>query len=107
MTRTPLQIAVEVAREALAQADAVDVDSPDYRDQIARACGALRHSLRSVLDALAADRSARLTAQADAELLNLARAARMEIHAARGSLQRLDRFEQALTRLIWPEDGGE
>lgn len=54
-------------------------------------------------------RSARLAVQHDEEFLNLARAARMEVHAARGSLARLDRFERAMTGMLWPVDaeGGD
>ncbi|TKA11768.1 hypothetical protein [Actinacidiphila oryziradicis] len=54
-------------------------------------------------------RPVRLAAEHDEQFLSLARAARTEIHAARGSLQRLDAFEQALTAMLWPEqaEGGE
>lgn len=66
---------------------------------------ALVDILLRVIDGLEAPpKSERLAAQHDEQLLNLARAARMEIHAARGSLRRLDGFEQALTRMLWPEE---
>ncbi|WP_269858903.1 hypothetical protein [Streptomyces sp. RPT161] len=103
MTHTPLHIAVQVARRFLAEADAIDVGTAD-RGEVYSSHGALMQSMRTLLDAVAADTPARLSAQHDAEFRNLCRAARVELHAAKGALQRLDGFEQALTRMVWPDE---
>lgn len=68
---------------------------------------ALRLALRDLIGIVDRNntRSVRLAAQADEEFVNFARAARTEIHAAQGALKRLGQFEQALTRIVWPEDG--
>ncbi|MBL1100619.1 hypothetical protein [Streptomyces coffeae] len=97
--------AVETAKRILD-----DTEGVNFRDMeaAAHAVGSLRGMVRTLL-AIAEEqpKSPRLRLQHDEEFLNLARAARMEIHAARGSLQRLDRFEQALTAMLEPpEDGG-
>lgn len=65
----------------------------------------LRSALERLVDAvMELPKSARLQAQHDWEFRNLARAARMEVHAARGSLSRLDAFEHALSGLLWPDE---
>ncbi|MCQ4043881.1 hypothetical protein ACFOSC_26450 [Streptantibioticus rubrisoli] len=94
-----LHTAIDAARQALAAADALELNAPEIPESHEK----LADVLHQLLGALDADRSARLSVQHDAEFRNLCRAARMELYAATGSLQRLVRFEQALTRMIWPD----
>lgn len=94
-------MAVETARRAL------DV-SAELADEAAPAAVVrqMRRALVGLLEVVEAQPlSARLSAQHDEEFLNLARATRMEIHAARGALSRLEAFERALTGMLYPEDG--
>lgn len=67
----------------------------------------MRYALRSLLALVDryGTRSVRRSVQADEEFVNLARAARSELHAAQGALRRLSGFEQALTRIVSPEGG--
>lgn len=97
--------AVDAAKRALEFSEVRGLDDVD----LAATVGQLRSALRGLLQLVETQpRSVRLAAQHDQEFVNLARAARMEIHAARGSLKRLDRFEQALTDMLGPvEDGGQ
>ena len=99
-----LHIAMDAARRALTVADGVGLVD---HDELVESHEALAHVLRQLLDALAADRPARLSVQHDAEFRNLCRAARTEIYVARGALQRLDRFERALTSIVWPDEVAE
>lgn len=100
---TPLHIAVEIAREALADADGLPPGSS--RDQLLGSHAGLKCSLRALLAAIAADRPARMAVQHDQGCRNLALAARREIQAARASVARLESFEQALSRALWPDEG--
>lgn len=92
--------AIDAARHALATTDPY-ISGPNGIRLLRRAVAAL---LQVVDDQ---PPSVRLAAQRDEEFANLARAVRMEIHAARHALARLDSFETALTRLLWPENGGD
>ncbi|WP_310725064.1 hypothetical protein [Streptomyces sp. N2A] len=57
-------------------------------------------ALLSIIDALPVSvRSQRLAAQKDKQFLNLARATRMQIRSAQGSLHTLDRYADALLRM--------
>lgn len=103
MTHTSLHIAVSVARRFLDEAEALDVGTAD-RGEVYRSHGALMQSMRTLLDAIAADRPARLAAQHDEQFLNLVRAARTEILNAQGALRRIDPLVDALTRMIWPDE---
>ncbi|MGW3427520.1 hypothetical protein ACWDHW_06125 [Streptomyces melanosporofaciens] len=101
----PHRMAVESAKRMLE-------DTGELADMSAAelfgAAELLRSTLVMLVDAVEAQpKSVRLAAQHDGEFLNLARAARMEIHAAMGSLQRLDRFEQALTGMVESQNGGQ
>ncbi|WP_269858166.1 hypothetical protein [Streptomyces sp. RPT161] len=102
MTHTPLHIAIRIAREALADAEGLQPGCS--RDQLLGSHAGLKVSLRSLLDAIAADCPARLAAQQDQEFLNLARAARTEILNAQGALRRIDPLVGALTRMVWPDE---
>lgn len=100
--------AVTHARDALSLTEA---HIPDMtRDEARRRIRRLRAALSQLLEYVEDEpRTVRLAAQHDDEFRNLARAARMEIHAARNSLARLDAFEAALTAVVWPpeSEGGE
>ncbi|AEM87065.1 hypothetical protein [Streptomyces violaceusniger] len=97
--------AVESAKAALEDAELLDMG--DDR-AVAQMVGRLEVVVRSLLGLVEAQpKSARLKVQHDEEFLNLARAARMEIHAAMGSLRRLDAFEQALTGMVESKNGGQ
>ncbi|MGW7598144.1 hypothetical protein [Streptomyces antimycoticus] len=101
----PHRMAVESAKRVLEDAKLLDMG--DDR-AVAQMVGRLEVVVKSLLGlAEAQPKSARLKVQHDEEFKNLARAARMEIHAAMGSLQRLDRFEQALTGMVESENGGQ
>jgi hypothetical protein len=98
---------VSALRNATEHARGVLEGTADSRESTAAAdVRSLRAALERLVEAVEElPRSARLNAQADEEFRNLARAARMEVHAARGCLRRLDAFEAALTGLLWPEEG--
>ncbi|GAA2972186.1 hypothetical protein [Streptomyces enissocaesilis] len=100
------QNSVDLARQSLAESKAVDFGTADM-DVLLQDIAALQTSVQLLLRVLDSPppRSERLTAARDQEFLNLARAARMEIHAAAGSIKRLDAFEQALTAMLYPESG--
>lgn len=94
-----LRTAAEFARGVL------EVTGDSQSHTAAADVRSLRGALEQLLDAVdALPQSVRLRAQADGEFRSLARAARMEIHAARGSLSRLDAFEHALSGLLWPDE---
>ncbi|WP_438479050.1 hypothetical protein [Streptomyces asiaticus] len=100
----PHRAAVESAKQVLEDAELLDMG--DGR-AVAQMVGRLEVVVKSLLGLVEGQpKSARLRMQHDEEFLNLARAARMEIHAAKGSLQRLDRFEQALTGMVESKNGG-
>ncbi|WP_275559602.1 hypothetical protein [Streptomyces sp. 5-6(2022)] len=101
----PHRAAVESAKQVLTDAELLDMG--DGR-AVAQMVGRLEVVVKSLLGLVEAQpKSARLKVQHDGEFKNLARAARMEIHAAMGSLRRLDAFEQALTDMLEPGNGGQ
>jgi hypothetical protein len=97
-------VAVEAARRVLDVTKAVPyTETAEAVEDIRKLRGALEQLLAVVERQ---PRSVRLAAQHDEEFRNLARAARTEIHAARGSLRRLDAFESALSDILGT-DGGQ
>ncbi|MEV7427028.1 hypothetical protein [Streptomyces sp. NPDC091212] len=93
---------VERARDILV----LPVEDGDWQ-AATRVLARTRATVENLLEVIAGitpDRDTRLAVQREAEIRNLAHAARMEIHAARGSLRRLDAFERALSGLL---DAGE
>ncbi|MEU1908133.1 hypothetical protein [Streptomyces hygroscopicus] len=102
----PHREAVESAKRMLDESEPAALASMGAGDLLDVA-DRMRRCLEGLIElAEAQPKSARLRLQHDEEFLNLARAARMEIHALKGGLQRLDRFEQALTGMVEPKDGG-
>lgn len=99
------QGSVDRARQALEETQATEFSTGETIDMLVAIDDLQRHvgALLQVVDRLTPTRSERLAAQADVEFLNLARAVRVEISTAQGSLRRLDSFQQALVDLLYPE----
>lgn len=96
---------METAKRVLDNTEAVD-----FRDMeaAAQAVGSLRGAVRGLLAvAEAQPKSARLRLQHDQEFLNLFDALRLDVVSLAPLAQRLDRFINALTAMVEPdEDGG-
>jgi hypothetical protein len=98
----PHRTAVETAKRILDNTEAVDFRD---MDAAAHAIGSLRGAVRGLLGvAEAQPKSARMRLQHDQEFLNLARAARMDINAMKGSFGRVDRLLNALTTMVEPDE---
>src|SRR5690242_9451876 len=99
-----LHTAINTARRTMAEAEQVDgYDIDGVRDSHWE----LSQALRQLLDALSEDQPARLAVQRDQEFRNLVRATRRELLAVRTALSLLDRFEQALIGMLWPDEDGD
>ncbi|WP_331448009.1 hypothetical protein [Streptomyces xanthochromogenes] len=100
------QAGVDRATAVLVATESTEFSTARTVDML-EAIDGLQGSLRILLDVigrLTPTRSERLAAQHDEQFRNLARAARMEIHAAAGSIKRLGAFERALLGMVDDEE---
>ncbi|MGK3110398.1 hypothetical protein [Streptomyces sp. WAC05858] len=106
----PHRMAVELAKRTLGWSAPEKVAAMDKAELVSMATR-LRGALVDLIAvAEAQPKSARMRVQHDAEFVNLARAARMDIHAMKGSFGRVDRLLDALTAMVEPAadaDGGQ